>query len=169
MMSFALIILSIWFVPDGLKFLAFYLGGFSGMSSPILYSFVNTSIPESYGERGLVISSMMTLGFCMQIWVPLFTFPTIQAPRFPSGYPAALVFEVVMWGILMFGVWYMARWRLRQNEVDEERGLSGLETPSEDEKRELESDTGSGVITPVEPVVAEMEAATISKLSKGIK
>lgn len=48
------------------------------MASPILYSFVNTQLKESYGERGLVISSMMTLGFCSQIWVPLFTFPTVQ-------------------------------------------------------------------------------------------
>jgi hypothetical protein len=93
---FAIICLTVWYIPDPLKFLAFYLGGFSGvsrpqsskcetvgganvkMASPILYSFVNTQLKESYGERGLVISSMMTLGFCSQIWVPLFTFPTVQ-------------------------------------------------------------------------------------------
>ena len=53
------------------------------MASPILYSFVNTQLKESYGERGLVISSMMTLGFCSQIWVPLFTFPTVQGMFLP--------------------------------------------------------------------------------------
>lgn len=53
------------------------------MASPILYSFVNTQLKESYGERGLVISSMMTLGFCSQIWVPLFTFPTVQGMSCP--------------------------------------------------------------------------------------
>lgn len=110
--------LAIWNVPDGLKFCAFYFGGFSGMASPILYSFVNSQLKESYGERGLVISSMMTLGFCSQIWVPLFTFPTVQAPRFPHGYPAVVVFEVAMWSILMLGVWYMARWKLRNPDVE---------------------------------------------------
>lgn len=88
------------------------------MASPILYSFVNTTLKESYGERGLVISSMMTVGFCTQIWVPLFTFPTVQAPRFPNGYPAAAVFEFCMWGILVFGVWYMRRWKGRRGDVE---------------------------------------------------
>lgn len=57
------------------------------MASPILYSWVNHILAENYGERGLIISPMMTFGLCAQIWVPLFTFPTVQAPRFPSGYP----------------------------------------------------------------------------------
>lgn len=61
---------------------------------------------------------MMTFGFCSQIWVPLFTFPTVQAPRFPHGYPAVVVFEVAMWSILMFGVWYMARWKLRNPDIE---------------------------------------------------
>jgi ACS family pantothenate transporter-like MFS transporter len=34
----ATIILSVWYVPDGVKFFAFYLGGISGMGSPILVS-----------------------------------------------------------------------------------------------------------------------------------
>ncbi|KXJ87582.1 major facilitator superfamily transporter [Microdochium bolleyi] len=113
-MLFASLVLSVWNVPDILKFVAFYSGGFHGMASPILYSWVNSTLKDNYGERGLIISSMMTLGFTMQIWVPLFTYPTVQAPRFPHGYPASAVFEVAMWALLMFGSWYMARWKLRQ-------------------------------------------------------
>jgi hypothetical protein len=105
-------------VPDALKFLAFYFGGFSGMASPILYSWVNSTLKENYGERGLIISSMMTLGFCNQIWIPLFTFPTVEAPRFPNGYPAATVFEFTMWAILMGGVWYMKRWKMRNPDLE---------------------------------------------------
>jgi hypothetical protein len=161
MLTFALICLSIWNIPLGLKFVAYYLGGFSGMASPILYSFVNTSLAESYGERGLVISSMMTLGFSCTIWVPLLIFPTVEAPRWKKGFPAALVFEVAMWAIFIFGVWYMARYKLRQNRSDEEGRLdaaSGTETPL-DEKRELESESGSGSLTPVEVVAAQLETA----------
>ncbi|KAH7014153.1 major facilitator superfamily transporter [Microdochium trichocladiopsis] len=123
-MFFACIVLAVWNVPDVLKFVAFYCGGFSGMASPILYSWLNTTLKENYGERGLIISSMMTLGFCMQIWVPLFTYPTVQAPRFPNGYPASAVFEFAMWAFLMFGSWYMARWKLRQ------QGRSDVENPA---------------------------------------
>ncbi|KAG7102851.1 Pantothenate transporter liz1 like protein [Verticillium longisporum] len=115
---FALIVLSVWNVPDVLKFCAFYFGGFSGMASPILYSWVNFTLKENYGERGLIISSMMTLGFCNQIWIPLFTFPTVEAPRFPNGYPAATVFEFTMWAILMFGTWYMKRWKQKNPDLE---------------------------------------------------
>lgn len=115
---FAIIVLAVWDVPDILKFCAFYFGGFSGMASPILYSWVNSVLADNYGERGLIISSMMTFGFCTQIWVPLFTFPTVQAPRFPNGYPAAAVFEFCMWAMLMFGYWFMKRWKAKH--TDEE-------------------------------------------------
>ena len=115
---FACIVLSAWNVPDGLKYVAFYLGGFSGMASPILYSWVNFTLKENYGERGLIISSMMTLGFCNQIWVPLFTFPTVEAPRFPNGYPAATAFLFTMWAILMTGIWYMRRWKTKNPDLE---------------------------------------------------
>ncbi|KAK1716069.1 major facilitator superfamily transporter [Colletotrichum acutatum] len=115
---FSCIVLSIWNVPDILKFLAFYFGGFSGMASPILYSWLNSTLKENYGERGLIISSMMTLGFCGQIWIPLFTFPTVEAPRYPHGYPAATVFEVAMWAFLMFGTWYMKRWKHKHPDLE---------------------------------------------------
>jgi hypothetical protein len=90
---FAIIVLSIWDVPDILKFLAFYLGGFSGMASPILYSWVSRTLAVNYSESGLILSSLMSFGFCTQIWGPLSNFPTVQAPRFRKGYPAAVVFE----------------------------------------------------------------------------
>ncbi|RBQ69313.1 hypothetical protein FVER14953_04328 [Fusarium verticillioides] len=115
---FACIVLSIGIVPDVLKFVAFYFGGFSGMASPILYSWVNSTLKENYGERGLIISSMMTLGFFNQIWIPLFIFPTVEAPRFLNGYPAATVFEFTMWAILMGGVWYMKRWKVKHPDLE---------------------------------------------------
>lgn len=109
------------------------------MASPILFSFVNTRLKDSYGERGLVISSMMTFGFCTQIWVPLFTFPTVDAPRWRNGYPAALVFIIAMWSILMFGISYMARWKLRHPDAEtviEVEDTEGRSWPSSDEIEE---------------------------------
>lgn len=162
---FAVIVLTIWNVPDGLKFCAFYFGGFSGMASPILYSFVNSRLPDNYGERGLVISSMMTFGFCSQIWVPLFTFPTVQAPHFPHGYPACVVFEVAMWAILMFGVVYMARWKLRHpdlNAVVEVQDVEGRSTTgTEDDQKE---DEKSGLSTPSTP--ADTQAVLVLTTSR---
>lgn len=81
------IILTVWFVPSGLKFLAFYLGGFLGMVSyvflppelgfhettdasrlsfvrPVLFSWLNTVACEDPEGRALIMSSMMTAGYC---------------------------------------------------------------------------------------------------------
>lgn len=41
--------------------------------------------------------------------VPLFTFPTVEAPRFPKGYPASGAFVFALWASVMFGHWYMSR------------------------------------------------------------
>lgn len=106
-----MICLSVWDIPKGLKFASFYLGGVTGMASPILYSWINSTLRTSTAERGLVISSMMTAGYCTYIWVPLFTFPTVEAPRFPHGYPPSVVFNFALWAIIMFGIWFMARRR----------------------------------------------------------
>ena len=136
---FAIIVLAIWNVPDGLKFVAFYFGGFSGMASPILYSFVNVQLKENYGERGLVISSMMTLGFCMKIWVPLFTFPAVEAPEYPHGYPSAVVFQFAMWAFLMFGAWFMKRWKHKHPDL-EMRIAAGEPESSDETSRTSEND-----------------------------
>lgn len=48
----------------------------------------------------------MTLGYSTYIWIPLFTFPTVEAPRFSKGYLASLAFLVAMWALMMYAVWY---------------------------------------------------------------
>jgi ACS family pantothenate transporter-like MFS transporter len=114
---------------------------------------VDVSLPDwaHYADVSVVISSMMTFGFCSQIWVPLFTFPTVQAPRFPHGYPAVVVFEVAMWSILMFGVWYMARWKLRNPDVESITPTPMDRSSSQSEVYdEKDSPSGSIPSTPIE-------------------
>jgi len=136
-MLFAAIVLTVWNVPDALKFVAFYAGGFSGMTSPILYSWVNTALRGDAEERALVISSMMTAGYCTYIWVPIFTFPTVQAPRFPRGYPSAIAFVVALWILTLYAM-FIQRKRVT---IDPER-VSGEQEDDKDslsvEKEEQE-------------------------------
>lgn len=77
---------------------------------------------------------MMTFGFFTQIWVPLFTFPTVEAPRFPHGYPAATVFEIAMWATLCFGSWYMARWKLKNPDLEMQLAQQNRESDSLEEE-----------------------------------
>ena len=43
--TFAMICLSVWDIPKGLKFASFYLGGVTGMASPILVSVLSLNAP----------------------------------------------------------------------------------------------------------------------------
>jgi MFS transporter, ACS family, pantothenate transporter len=61
---------------------------------------------------------MMTMGFCFQIWVPLLTFPAVEAPRWSNGYPAAVAFETAMWAFLMVGYWYMRRYKSKNPDLE---------------------------------------------------
>jgi hypothetical protein len=45
-MIFAEICLTVWTIPSGLKFFAFYAGGLSGMASPILVSNADTAATD---------------------------------------------------------------------------------------------------------------------------
>ncbi|RSH85676.1 hypothetical protein EHS25_003817 [Saitozyma podzolica] len=66
---FGAICLTIWYIPNGLKFFAFYFAGLSYSASPILYSWINHTLADQTAERGLIISSMMTLGYSTYVWV----------------------------------------------------------------------------------------------------
>lgn len=35
-----------------------------------------------------------------------------------NGHPAATVFEFIMWPILMGGVWYMKRWKVKHPDLE---------------------------------------------------
>jgi len=94
---FSTICLTIWNIPKPLKFVAWYLFGLSGCSSPILYSTANTYMKGDAEERALVISTMMTVGYSCAIWVPLFLYKTTDAPQWKVGWPASLGFVAGLW------------------------------------------------------------------------
>ncbi|GAQ45602.1 pantothenate transporter [Aspergillus niger] len=91
--TYAINIVASWFV-------AWYLFGAAGCTSPILYSTVNTIVKDDSEERALIMGSMMTFGYSFQIWVPLLLFPTAGpdgAPRWRKGWPAAFAFFFLLW------------------------------------------------------------------------
>ncbi|KAJ5292978.1 uncharacterized protein N7443_008931 [Penicillium atrosanguineum] len=97
---FSTLCMVIWNIPRTLKFVAWYLFGFSGCLSPILYSTVNTIVKDDSEERALIMGAMMTFGYSFNIWVPLLLFPTAGpdgAPRWKKGWPVAFVFYFLLW------------------------------------------------------------------------
>lgn len=110
------------------------------------YTWVNFTLKENLGERGLIISSMMTMGYSTTIWVPLLIYPAVEAPEWKRGYPASAVFQFLMWGTLTFGTWYMARWKTRQADP---------ETPEQQQgKDEPKAEDGDGAASTAETTLA---------------
>ncbi|KAH8676066.1 major facilitator superfamily domain-containing protein [Xylariales sp. PMI_506] len=120
---FSTICMTIWNIPSGLKFVAWYLFGFNGCLSPILYSTVNTIVKNDAEERALILGSMMTFGYSFNIWVPLLIFPTagsIGAPRWRVGWPVTLVFYILLWaGFITAVILYKRRLKREQSAVEE--------------------------------------------------
>ncbi|KAL4920058.1 major facilitator superfamily domain-containing protein [Aspergillus aurantiobrunneus] len=96
---FSTLCMCIWNIPTTLKFVAWFLFGLSGCSSPILYSTVNSVVKDYSEGRALIMGGMMTFGYSFNIWVPLLLFPTAGpegAPRWRNGWPVAFVFYVFL-------------------------------------------------------------------------
>ncbi|KAL3491048.1 major facilitator superfamily domain-containing protein [Aspergillus germanicus] len=120
---FSTLCMSIWNIPTGLKFFAWFLFGVSGCASPILYSTVNTIVKDDSEERALIMSSMMTFGYSFNIWVPLLLFPTAGpdgAPRWRKGWPTTFVFYFFLWAGFITSIVLYRRDRQRKSDVGSE-------------------------------------------------
>ncbi|KAH8924695.1 putative pantothenate transporter [Atractiella rhizophila] len=146
---FSFICLLIWHIPIGLKFFNWISFGVAGCISPILYSWINIVCKEDAEERAFVISSMMTIGYSGYIWLPLFTFPTVEAPRWAKGWSASIAFLLTMWGLQVLGTTLHKRElkralagkqaveiieRAEEDAKDDDDGLSGSRKRSSDQK-----------------------------------
>ncbi|KAI5478862.1 MFS general substrate transporter [Pseudohyphozyma bogoriensis] len=130
---FSVICLTVWNIPDGLKFACFYLASLGGCTSPIFYSWINTILRHDPEQRALVMAMCMTVGYAMYAWVPLFTFPTVQAPQFPRGYPVTLGLILIFWPLFLYAIW-IHRNRKPVDHADEK--AIGGSVEEEDEKSE---------------------------------
>ncbi|ORY63056.1 major facilitator superfamily domain-containing protein [Pseudomassariella vexata] len=81
-----LTILAIWNVPEPAKWFAFSLGYSAVAVSSVLYGWANVLLRDNDEERALTLVLMTAIATSTTAWVPLFTYPTVEAPRFPRGY-----------------------------------------------------------------------------------
>lgn len=93
-----LIILSIWNVPEASKWFA-YSTTYSAYSvAPVLYGWANSILRHNVEERALTLVIMTAIRVSTNAWIPLLIYPTIDAPKFPKGFPfsAAMVVGLLM-------------------------------------------------------------------------
>ncbi|KAK6827241.1 major facilitator superfamily transporter [Apiospora arundinis] len=84
--GFAALVLAIWHIPDGLKWFAFLLQKASVPYGPLSMSWANEICGRDAEERAVVIGVMNSLGYAFNAWVPLLTYPQVDAPQFRKGF-----------------------------------------------------------------------------------
>lgn len=84
--GFAALVLAIWNIPDGLKWFAFLLQRAAVPYGPLSMSWANEICGADAEERAVVIGIMNSLGYAFNAWVPLLTYPQVDAPMFRKGF-----------------------------------------------------------------------------------
>ncbi|KAH6957870.1 major facilitator superfamily domain-containing protein [Ilyonectria sp. MPI-CAGE-AT-0026] len=91
-----LVILAIWNVPEAAKWFAFSVTFSAVAVSSVLYGWANTILRHNNEERAMTLILMTAIATSTTAWIPLFTYPTVEAPRFPKGYVYSSVMVVLL-------------------------------------------------------------------------
>lgn len=81
------LILTIWNVPEGAKWFAFSTIYASVAMSSVLHGWVNSQLKYSPAVRSFTLVMINLISQSTTAWTPLLVFKTVQAPRFPKGFP----------------------------------------------------------------------------------
>lgn len=91
-----LIILTVWNVPESALWFAFMTTYSAVAMSSVLYGWINSQLNYSPAERSVVLVFANALAQSTTAWTPLLVFKTVEAPRFPKGYPFVLANAVCL-------------------------------------------------------------------------
>ncbi|TVY50735.1 putative transporter SEO1 [Lachnellula cervina] len=92
----SLIILTIWNVPEAAKWVAFNMQYAQFGMSSVFYGWVNDILRNDPKERALTLVLVNAISQSTTAWIPLFTFPTSEGPKFRKGYSYSLAMSVVL-------------------------------------------------------------------------
>ncbi|KAL4772288.1 hypothetical protein BDW60DRAFT_207292 [Aspergillus nidulans var. acristatus] len=93
----SLVVLAIWNVPESAKWFAYTVQYSAVAVSSVLYGWVNVIYRDSIEERAVVLVLITAISTSWTAWVPLFTYPTVEGPRFMHGYS----FSAAITGLLV--------------------------------------------------------------------
>lgn len=98
-----LVILAIWNVPESAKWFAFSVQYSSVAVSSVLYGWVNVIFRDNIEERAVVLVLITAISTMWTCWIPLFTYPTVEGPRFIHGY----IYSAVMTALLVIMTFFI--------------------------------------------------------------
>lgn len=83
---FATLVLTIWNIPNGLKFFAFIALGWAEGLIPVIVAWTAEGLAGDLEVRAITLASYNCLGEATSLVVPLVAWPVSKAPRFLGGY-----------------------------------------------------------------------------------
>lgn len=75
-------------------------------------SWANEICGSDAEERAMVLGIMNASGYAFSTWVPLLTYPAVDAPRFRKGFTFSVIAFVAQFGMTVL-VSYLWRWEKR--------------------------------------------------------
>ncbi|KAG7056108.1 putative transporter SEO1 [Colletotrichum scovillei] len=128
-----LVILAIWNVPEAAKWYAFSTTYSAVAVSSVLYGWANIILKHNIEERALTLILMTAIATSTNAWIPLFVYPTVEAPRFPKGYvysAVMVVLLVIMTQVVRILLGSHGEKRIRKAQNSDGTEVSGDEQPS---------------------------------------
>lgn len=114
--------LAIWTIPVGLKWFSFFASRVGVAYGPLAMSWANEICGADAEERAIVLGIMNAAGYAVHTWLPLWTYPAVDAPRFKKGFTYS-TFAYMAEGIMTWTVWLLAtreRRKKQKAEIEEQ-------------------------------------------------
>lgn len=115
---FTSLCLAVWSIPVGLKWFSFFAVRVAVAYGPLAMSWANEICGADAEERAIVLGIMNAAGYAIHTWLPLLTYPTVDAPRFKKGFTYSTLAFVVE-GIMTWTVWLLATRETRKKQKAE--------------------------------------------------
>ncbi|KAK7742888.1 hypothetical protein SLS63_000456 [Diaporthe eres] len=105
---FTSLLLAIWTIPTGLKWFSFFASRISVAYGPLSMTWANEICGADAEERAVVLGIMNAAGYAFNAWLPLLTYPVVDAPRFKKGFTYTTVAFVAQ-AIITWVIWWLSR------------------------------------------------------------
>ncbi|KAG8166384.1 hypothetical protein KVR01_002073 [Diaporthe batatas] len=105
---FTSLLLAIWSIPAGLKWFSFFASRISVAYGPLSMTWANEICGADAEERAVVLGIMNAAGYAFNAWLPLLTYPVLDAPRFRKGFIYTTITFVAQ-AVITWTIWWLSR------------------------------------------------------------
>ncbi|KAH8754101.1 major facilitator superfamily transporter [Diaporthe sp. PMI_573] len=112
---FTSLLLAIWSIPAGLKWFSFFASRISVAYGPLSMTWANEICGADAEERAVVLGIMNAAGYAFNAWLPLLTYPVVDAPRFNKGFIYTTIAFVAQ-AVITWTIWWLSRRERKKEE-----------------------------------------------------